>query len=119
MDIKCTHHVSASDIADLIVTAVEGGSGYWCRRFCLITGTPTDTPWYASPGLYEDPNLEIGWETNDGDADIVVLSSFERAMNQFAEQYPQRFSNFITGHYDADDADVFLQLLCLGEEVYG
>lgn len=62
------YSITGQQIADQIITAIEGGSGYWIRDFELVKGTTTEDPRYADPKLY-DQDFEIQITGHEDDED--------------------------------------------------
>jgi hypothetical protein len=113
MIITTSFEITNQQIADLMTTAIEGGSNYWCDQILMLKGQPVLKPWYADPLLYGSPfELKVGTK-------ILTNDDLHRAMQQMADEYPTHFSDVVNDNPDADTADVFLQLAVLGEITYG
>jgi hypothetical protein len=105
--------VSNQDLADLVVTAFEGGSQYWCDSCHMLEGQPVLSPWYSDPLFYGSPfKMQVGRK-------IIDNAALEAGMQLFSTKYPARFAEFKAGDYDAEDADAFWQCVVLGDVVYG
>ncbi|MCW2077909.1 UNVERIFIED_ORG: hypothetical protein M2193_000084 [Bradyrhizobium japonicum] len=65
--------ITAQQLADQIVTALEGGSNYWLERFTSKRGKEraTEGPWYSDPKVW------------DGDFEIEVLADEDSATHSF------------------------------------
>lgn len=50
---------------------------------------------------------------------IITDRDVKRALQTMYDKYPQHFANLISEHDDADTGDVFFQLLCFDEAIYG
>jgi hypothetical protein len=122
--------IPSQQIADQFVTAIEGGSNYWCRSFKLLSpgdiawDDPADKgPWYANPRRYEDPDLKIEVtedEAEDGEGvHIIGQAEIAKGLAIMAEKYPHHFADMKAETGDAITGDVFLQCVALGEVVYG
>ena len=122
--------ILAKDLADLIVTAFEGGSAYWCQSAKLIKFPeydpgPDPGPRYSHPQVYEgDFQFEVGYDDPDGVANadgkkLIGPAEMQAGLTVFAEKYPSHFADFIKEEYDAETADVFWQCVVLGDLVYG
>lgn len=103
-------------LADLVVTAFEGGSNYWCRTAVSAKPTTGTDLWYASLEFYADP----GWEIiiTPGDNPLNQTTATE-ALLMMHDNYPRHYSDVVTDNMDADTADVFLQCAVFGDVVYG
>jgi hypothetical protein len=124
-------------VEDTIVTALEGGSNYWywlhldqnwfevAKRYDIqlskketpvrtsalpltqrIANALLNVEGFALP-IYdlEDPNEKFG---------EITLESFKKACEICIEHFPNVWANLTTGNYDADDADIMLQLCVFG-----
>jgi hypothetical protein len=127
MQITTTVEITPRRIADLMVSAIEGGSNYWCQHVFLNSDAPKgyDGPWYDNPAVYDDPNFGIEvMDGETGERHQLRLHNIERAfmlMQAFgADNYKGRhWYDFLSENDDATTADVFLQLATFGEVVYG
>jgi len=126
--------LSAENISDLVISALEGGSSFWCSRVRVRNAGNTDDPrtgefWENNSGsqLKEESfwrdlvsceiSVELAEEEEPDDVVTIVItrSSVEEAMGKMY----QRRGGFDMENYDADDADGFFQRLVLGNVVYG
>lgn len=112
-------------IADLMVTAIEGGADSWCVKVENNTPRSDDAykPWYDDETYYADENFSftVIEEFDDGqtlkhDVGPKVLAEGLQAM---AQNSPAHFADILNDNHDATTADVFLQYLALGEVIYG
>jgi hypothetical protein len=125
MQIQTTVDVSSQQIADLIVTAFEGGIAYWCES-AHLTHKPTYTPdphevgvvAYSHRQVYEgDFRFEV--RTHDGEEFIVGPDELGAGLALFASKYPKQFADFVEENYDAETADMFWQIVCMKDVIYG
>lgn len=118
--------------ADLLATALEGGSNYWyvvidtIRPPALEWRHPdfTDLPeghriydWAFNPGggvLIGDRELEV----TSGENTLLNWGVMTDGMYWVMSKQPEVWSRIESGDYDADDADVWLQLSLYGEVVF-
>jgi hypothetical protein len=120
--VNVPHGVPAQRIADLIIAALEGGSNYWCNRFRLIEPQKrvlSEKPWYASPELYVDPDMQIAVEDDEGYTHVIGAEHIKNALGLMASKHPTHFADFLQEQEDANTADIFLQLVVLKDVVYG
>jgi hypothetical protein len=121
------HHISPQMVGDLLVTAKEGGIGYWAevRHY---EAPKNGVPFMVSPdlGLYKfcDYPLNGGSVTLadvEGDEGPWTLdfASLERGLKVMAEKFPQHFYNIVQDNIDADTADAFVQCAVMGDIVFG
>lgn len=112
-------------IEDILVGALEGGSNYW---YLLKDGCPEPTgaplAIRISDEIIRNPNYTLPFydcEDEDNDEPIGHLNQ-ERILKAFEhifKNHPWHFNNMISGDWDAETADVFLQCAVLGEITYG
>jgi hypothetical protein len=139
VEITPTYSVPLQRISDLLVGAFEGGSNYWYN----ITGADyPDTLTFRTSETFKYPADAAlnpgGWltiETLENDEIDgatqwkLDLDACKRALLMMASgkwkgsescQKPLRFwADFMSENDDAETADVFLQLACFGEIVFG
>lgn len=126
MEIKTNIHDEL--ITDMLITAFEGGSNYWATldkvdRTHFVKGDSLAEN--VARSVLSDKNYKLYVYDVESDEDELELlgtmtyASIEKAFNIMANEYPRRFSEIISGDYDADDADVFFQLAVMGEIVFG
>lgn len=131
--------ISEKRIHDLLCSAFEGGTGYWC---CI----ENDVDGIQYPEGFSYSDFRIGGRLNPKDDPVnpygliamtegmeLVLSDAEdpdtrwtlnrekiqKGLQLMQEKYPSHWGDFVSENDDADTADVFLQLAVLGELVYG
>jgi hypothetical protein len=128
------------DIIDLFVTALEGGSTYWYHIKHLPKEVlynikerriPTSeaigehilnggyVQFYDAEGdEYDDDD----YQEKHSDKDLlgtVDMNSILEAITIIKKDYPNVWENILDEQYDANDADIFLQLCVMGEVVFG
>lgn len=135
---KITLEIPSEKIADLMVTAIEDNAMVraWCNGVFLVEpksyGSAVDVndqrPWYAKKEIYEksfticvqeilDESLAAeGKNIKKHNCTSVQMAEAFRLM---AEKECRHFGDFMIDNYDIFTADVFLQLMALGEVVYG
>lgn len=124
MIITTTVEIPPRRIADLMVTAIEGGIGYWCKSVKL-SGQPTvglKQPWYDDESLYEDQMLQIVVVDEDDKRLFIGVDHMKKAfklMQEYGTPKGFHFRDFINENDDATTADVWFQLAVFGEVVYG
>lgn len=104
-------------VADLLCCALEGGSTYWCERF-KPERYPEGTNWGHEAAAHGVPfMIEHG---DDGVLRVInSRANITNALQLMADHQPRHWQDFINENEDADTGDVFFQLLCFGEVVYG
>ena len=120
---KAETDVCSEKIADQIITALEGGSGYWLGSFKLYRSEiePSEKPWYADRKLYEGDFEIICQPSEPGDFEDKHFSpqSIRDGLKVLAEKHHTVLADILMEEGDADTADVFLQCCLFGEVVYG
>ena len=138
--------LSKRGIADLAVTAIEGGINYWCNLVYpverdghgeWINITKDRMEQFDSPA-YDDPNFwkadQRGYlmvPVNDEDRDLVkrplTANSLRGAFKHQPKQVNGQSNNWFgklcktlhnPGQYDAGDADTIVQIAVMDEVVY-
>jgi hypothetical protein len=132
MKVKIEHEITETTIADLMTAAIEGGSSYWCDQIEQMSGHHTEEEvWYADPEIYKQEEgkfltirvveSEPSSENSDG-RHIINLEKMQKAfelMSEFGTPKGFHLRNLLEENWDAETADVFLQLAVFGEVVYG
>ena len=104
-------------LKDILVTCVEGGSDYWATFYKIKREENLDI-------------ISVLVGTEDDDADTPQLVHPDKLMNGFENlakvKDPENFSDapnilhrLLNDVWDANDADVLLQLTMFGEVIYG
>jgi len=143
----CVCMLSKRDMADLAVTAMEGGISYWCSEFEYVERDDQggwqvmsderrqsfSSPAYDAEDFWEGDKRGIRLTTQyDEDSDVVLrpltASSIRKAFKYQPpkNKYPSKnwFPKLCkllhsSGDYDADDADTIVQIAVMDEVVYG
>ena len=132
-----TVEITPKMLEDLLVTALEGGTGYWA---CLGERTEPEhktaykqyehheeanwTPHHVYVPMSPGGNIQIldAETTMDDDPDVLGdlnLPNMIRGLDLMAKEFPGDFQEFIEGDYDSNHADCFMQLAVMGELVFG
>lgn len=117
VDVGVNTRVALSRIDDLLCCAFEGGSTYWCNKVDVVGEWPGGAE-YAHEVLTRGGTIEVTHEGGDTKA-VVKPEHVQIALETMAREYPKHWSDFIAENEDADTGDVFFQLVCFGEVVYG
>jgi hypothetical protein len=119
--------ISDEDINDLLVTAFEGGSNYWyylghdageIYRKYGTRGTPTVDRIFLAVQAGESIPIRDAEDENEI-LGYINTASIKKGTRLFKEQYPNNYSNLKLEEYDVEDADIWLQLVVLGELTFG
>lgn len=110
--------VSASQLKDLLITALEGGgSGYWC--YSKVDYKYVDSKEQAMYDITH-PNYKISvTDTEVGKNHSVNLGRLKVGLGDMSRKYPWHARDFVSGTWDATTSDVFLQCALFGQIRYG
>jgi hypothetical protein len=112
--------VSPQALADLMITALEGGSNYWLDSFITEHSLKDPAPWLNLPIRVE---YILSADNDDEEpvteVKLIEKADIDRALARVAHhRYASYDSTDKCFDHDAWAADSFLQVLLLGEEVY-
>jgi hypothetical protein len=113
--------LTAQQVADQIVTALEGGSNYWLDRFLPKKGKElaVESPWYSCPNVWAgDYEIEV-LADEDSKTYSFTPEKLKAGLEWLSKNHPRRIAEMVEENGDAETADVFLQACVLGEIVYG
>lgn len=129
MILKIEKFIDRKDIADILCSALEGGSTYWAQIEEYVQPkhlwvwqkgeSYAHVQYPLSEGgalIIRDTETEHG---EDGPVYTLNLESIKRGLEAMAINAPAAFALFEDGGFDAETADIFLQFCLLGENVYG
>ena len=123
MKITLEYNVTGGQIANLMVTCFEGGANYWLNgvhEYVIYRPGPKTEPWYADPQTWENSFTIVFEGEEDGESWPFDNNSLQDGLKLLAEMRPSIFHRlFVDEDYDADDADVALQIILLGDIIYG
>ena len=122
-------HVSDERIANLLCSALEGGSNYWytIEAFAAppaLTFRTDETQVFKHIDypMSEGGSITIG-DLEDSGAKfkhkILTRAVLRAGLQTMAEKYPSHYAEFVRENDDAETGDVFLQCCCFGEIIYG
>jgi hypothetical protein len=125
INVTTTYNISLDTIADVLETAFFGGSNYW---YMIEEVIPAPSIEYIPE--YREAGDMITQFINGGSAIITDVetgeelgtlnaSSMRKALHEMGRLYPKHIHDIIHEEYDADAADIFLQLAVMGKVVYG
>jgi hypothetical protein len=127
--VKIELDIPPKRIADLMITAIEGGIAYWCSGVYLRGAWQTnaaelESPWYSDAKLYAGQfTIEIveheEHKPGAGNKHRRNQDDFAKGLALMATRYGRHFGDFMAENEDATTADVFLQCVALNDVVYG
>jgi hypothetical protein len=127
------------DVINLFVDAIEGGSNYWyeirhlpedVRYKAKEMGQPVSEAigeyilnggyiqFYDAEEEYDDDDYQEKY-SDKGLLGTVDMNSILDAITIIKKDYPEVWGNILDEKYDANDADIFLQLCVMGDVVFG
>lgn len=115
--ISATFDITKQQVADLVVTALEGGSNDWLGGCEPPYMTRKD---YANADNYGDRMVHRTFSV-DEDEETYVFDriAIRRGLALMANQFPTAFKDLVEDNADAETADIFMQCALLGDVVYG
>jgi len=123
MQVTITQEIAPQRIADLMVSALEGGSNYWIDRVSVESPdrkTLNGRPWYSGEDLFDGRPFSIGFHYEEQtETKFLTPEMVKDGFELMATKYPSHFADFVNENDDANTADVWLQLCLFGEVVYG
>ena len=93
--------LSGATLDDVITTAVEGGIGYWADYI----------------RVRDDGSFAV--QFGHGDSRRLNRLVIRKGLERLAADYPHRFLEVVDGTYDAEVADMAVQLAFFEDVVYG
>jgi hypothetical protein len=114
--------ITQKDLFNLIVSAIEGGSNYWCEiiSYWPETGKPTyedDKYSYADAIFQFNGNLVLR-DLEEQKDHVLNLDKINKGLHVLAQKYPYHLGNILKEDADAITADVFLQACLFGKIIY-
>jgi hypothetical protein len=128
VSITTEHVFSKEEIADLIVTALEGGINYWCRKAVMKENAITkdyfnvlpedqDKINYASDLISYGGTL-ILFDAESSDKWELDIDKMLKGIDMHCTNMKKSPANLMDD-YDANDADAIVQYAVFGELVFG
>lgn len=119
-----TATITSDDIHSLFVSAIEGGSNYWCKS--IVPLKRTDKSKEYTDRFYNDV-YKHGFKAVDNEDGVKPLKEyivkpekFYSTLNLMAAKEPRHFEDLTEdGRADSDTGDVYLQLMVFGKVIYG
>lgn len=114
-----TFSVDNQDIADLLVTAFEGGINYWCRKIRIKTYPESleDKNMMASDILAHGSVLTL-YDAESSDKWELTLDKFLTGLKKHLENSEYPTMEALMDSYDANDADCIIQYALFNEQVF-
>jgi hypothetical protein len=124
-----TQTLTAKRIANVLTSALEGGSNYWYRLAHVIPPTTWELEsesrdkdgrhYIQDAPLNPGGELLIVDELSDDDGVLTLDgNALQRGLNILAEKYPMHLSAILAEKDDSGTGDAFLQCCLLGDVLY-
>ena len=134
--VKVTIEIPVRNIVDLFITAKDGGIDHWAKSMDCFRTDVSDTEGHVEDRIGHGSiriitNAEDWNRLFDIDFDMERqgpgrlrpyrrgLDDVQKAFGIMANKYPRYFADFMTDDTDVTTADVFVQLCCFGEVIFG
>ena len=135
--VKVSHPITEQRVRDLLCSAWEGGSSYWCA--CVDREVPPaaletikaikaerlatigDGSFYS----HEYPFIDgVTLKLKVAEMEEEGVKSLDRAalitgLQVMADKYPRQFHDFLIENDDAETGDIYLQCCLFGEAIFG
>ena len=106
------------DINDLMVTALEGGINYWCRKAKIVKIPEGVDEILASDVISKNGILEL-YDAESSDKWELTLEKFMKGVKFVCEREGYSSVEDLMDNYDADTADIIVQYAIFNEIVFG
>lgn len=108
--------LSNEEVSDLMVTALEGGINYWCRK-AKVVQCPTDYT-FASDVIALGGTLML-YDAESDEKWELTLEKFLKGVKWYCEQSGYTDGGDLMQEHDADTADQIVQYALFDEIVFG
>lgn len=119
VNVNVGQEVTEKMIRDQLITAFEGGSNYWYEIEAIFDKDGHRVHNYYDAVLQGGSIHIVDSEEPDVALGIVDLAHIQNGLQLMANYHRKQFMNIITEDGDAKTADLFLQLVVMGEVIYG
>lgn len=126
-NIVVVQKVPLERVSDLLCSAWEGGSAYWCEAVDYIA--PKKWEFESTPKAEEGKHYGYDYPLNGGVAILLdkeedkkirlTLGKVTDGLRIMAEKFPSHYGDFISENEDSITGDVFLQCCLFGDVIYG
>ena len=120
MEIKMT--VNKQRLEDLLCTALEGGCDHWARikKGTFAKGkSASDYEYWHLEAIFDGGTIIVqDYEDSDTKAEIG-LDELMKGLQLLASNYPEHYCDWLREDDDGETGDIFLQLTCFGEVMFG
>lgn len=119
IEIKQSHTFTDQDFDDLLVTAVEGGINYWCRKVEILGEKSPQTNHFLdiTNALINGQMIRF-YDNESDDAWDMNLNDFMSGIREYCYRYDVLLE-YLMDNYDAGSADSIIQLALFEELIFG
>jgi hypothetical protein len=109
--------ITAEQVANLMTSALEGGSGYWIES---VSPRYKNHEEYSLASAYGPDMIARIFKAEDDETPCILShATIQRGLDLMSHIAPNHWGDLVQETDDAETADVFLQLCLFGEIVYG
>tara|TARA_R110002050_G_scaffold78842_1_gene168527 strand:+ start:351 stop:842 length:492 start_codon:yes stop_codon:yes gene_type:complete len=121
LDSDRAYKVTYQQIEDNISTALEQGSWYWCNSADVWRGASSI---YNNKDTFQAIAMGAPFTIQHGDAgEIKQVQNnscrLRKTLDILSNEYPEAFEQILNDTGDANTGDIFFQVLCFSEVIYG
>lgn len=123
--VQTTIEVSLSQVQNLLISALEGGSNYWCQiaGYQYAEGKKANAYEFRHVEVVFDGGKillnEFGDEGDTIQQFVVGLDELKEGIRRMARDDTYHWKNIVEENDDAETGDVFLQMTLFDEIRYG
>ena len=112
--IEIKKSIPVKRITDLLCCGLEGGIIYWVKKIKAKKGM-------SNEDLYDikRENWGIIIIDEDNKEHTLTIESLKKGIQLMANDADYHFNNFVKENEDAETGDVFIQMCCFNEIIYG
>ena len=115
--IEFSETFKAEDVADLLTSALEGGSNYW-YRIKAHNRVKLELKYVSEVPLHPDGFIIFTSEM-DSTGHKLDRNSIIKGIKTFKDKFPRHYSDWKMETGDASTGDVFLQCCLFDDVLYG
>ena len=110
--------LSADNIDDLMVTALEGGINYWCED-CLIKNIPAESECVFASHVISKNGVLTLFDLDSTEKWDLTLEMFLKGVKKYCEENNIDSAEDLMDNHDAYTADDIIQYAIFDEIIYG
>ena len=125
-EINYKRKLTLEDMDNLLVTALEGGIGYWATIDKNNVETPEnfkrnkEIDYEFLDKVYQGSSLDVyDAENPDEKFGSLTLETIRKGISIIEKDHIEIVAGILQEEYDANEADIFFQCCILGEVTFG